>query len=247
MKKYIPNSLTSLNLFCGVLSILLITREEYTIATYFFLSSLIFDFFDGFTARILKVKSNLGLQLDSLADIVSFGIAPALIIYNLMFKALTSENYSYKLFLIGDTNIPIKATFSFILAVYSGIRLAKFNIDSRQSDSFIGLPTPANSIFIYSLPLILIYYPNSFFAEIITSYTFLLVLTLTLSFLLVAEIRLFSLKIKDLSLKKNKFIFIFLLTTLILISWLKLLSIPLIVIIYIVISIIQNILEAKEI
>ena len=195
MKKHIPNFLTLLNLFCGCCAIVSILEGQYTEGAIFIGVSLIADFFDGYAARYFKVSSPLGLQLDSLADMVSFGVVPGIIIYSLLSVSFVSGNN------IGSNSeeIPyllslnIKAIPAFIVTMFSCLRLAKFNLDTRQTQSFIGLNTPSNTTFYIGLMLIAEY--NSFgLAHFVSNPVFLYSLIPISSYLLIAEIPMFSMK-----------------------------------------------------
>ena len=221
MTRYIPNFITCLNLFCGCISIVCAFNERLDLAAYFIFAGAVFDFFDGLTARMLKAYSELGKQLDSLADVVSFGVAPAAIMYKLLLATTNSTSGEFI------------ACSAFILAVFSALRLAKFNIDTRQSDSFIGLPTPANAIFISSLAL-------SNITQLIENMFFLLAVVIIFSYLLVSNIQLFSFKIKSFDWRNNKirYIFVFILVSLLLaLQWAGL---AIAMVLYIFLSIINN-------
>jgi CDP-diacylglycerol--serine O-phosphatidyltransferase len=232
VKANIPNLFTCLNLFSGCLGIVAVFNSYLEYASYFIALAAFFDFLDGFAARMLKVKSEIGVQLDSLADMVSFGLLPAVIIFHLI--SLTAVSY----------DLPEQASYlAFLISIFSALRLAKFNIDSRQSDSFIGLPTPANAILIGSFPLILQQLPSN---HPILPYTllnplFLLALTALMSYLMIAEIPMFSLKVKDFSWQHNKIRFIFVGTAILLFAFFQFIAIPFIIAAYIGLSIINPI------
>lgn len=179
----------------------------------------IFDFFDGFAARMLKVSSPIGKELDSLADLLTFGFLPAALI----FQMLRQENLA-----------PWVPYLAFLIAVFSALRLAKFNVDTRQSTSFIGLPTPANALFLSSFPIILLH--SDLPLDFIQTPWFLLSCTFLFSYLLVAELPLFALKFDSFSWANNKLKYIFLITSVLLIIGLKFVAIPLIIILYIILS-----------
>ncbi|NQU81137.1 MAG: CDP-alcohol phosphatidyltransferase family protein [Bacteroidetes bacterium] len=235
--KHIPNFITSLNLVCGILSIIMMIEGKIIPAFYFILLAAVFDFLDGLSARILDAYSDVGKQLDSLADMVSFGVAPAL----LMFYYI---KYSFLLHQSGfaiETSAwhEIIVLYSAILiAVASGFRLAKFNIDPNQSFTFSGLPTPANAILIASAGLVIFSpdFPESLRTFILDPYL-LFVSTLVLSFLLVCKIPMFSLKFKDYKPANNITRYIFLLISFALLIIFKVIAIPAIIIIYILISV----------
>lgn len=189
MKKHIPNFLTSMNLFIGCIGILQVVLHGAEYGLTFIIIAAVFDFLDGFAARLLKVSSPIGKELDSLADMVSFGVLPAII----MFKMLQEANHSFEY-------LPY---LGLIIAVFSALRLAKFNIDTRQTDQFIGLPTPANALFIAGLP---------FFNDLLVQYQLpsltanswmLSSITVLFSFLLVSELKLIALKFKNFGFKEN--------------------------------------------
>jgi CDP-diacylglycerol--serine O-phosphatidyltransferase len=184
MKKHIPNALTSLNLFFGALSIIAsLVKKDLEMAAIFIGVAAILDFFDGFIARALKANSEIGKQLDSLADCISFGLAPTFIFYQ-----LTNTEIDFN-------HIQLIAFVPFIIAVFSAIRLAKFNIDTRQTDSFIGVPTPANALFIAAIPFAIKqnYFDCSFLFQ---NHWFLVVFPFVSAYLLVSELPLFALKFK---------------------------------------------------
>jgi CDP-diacylglycerol--serine O-phosphatidyltransferase len=217
IKKHIPNAITCANLFSGCIGIVYAFNGALEMAAYFVLLSGIFDFFDGFAARLLHVKSNIGKELDSLADMVSFGFLPGVV----MFQLLTASN----------ANSVYLPYFGFIITVFSALRLAKFNIDTRQTEDFIGLNTPMNTLFIVSLPFIQKNYPS-----IIGSAPLLIGLIIVLSWLLVSEIKIFSLKFSSFAWQKNKIKYIFLILSALLIIFLNFLAVPLILILYICLS-----------
>lgn len=231
MKKSIPNAITCLNLFTGCVAIYIAFQGNLEFAAYLVFVAAIFDFLDGMVARLLNAYSEIGKQLDSLADMVSFGVLPGVIMFKLMQQSAnadpTTSIYEVEL-------LPFSA---FIIIIFSALRLAKFNIDTRQTTSFIGVPTPANTLFIAALPLII---GNDQFnlSGYILNYYGLLVLSLILSYLLIAEIPLFALKFKNLSWKDNAVRFIFLLISIALLFILKFAAIPIIIILYVLLSVV---------
>lgn len=232
IKKNIPNLITLGNLTCGLLSILFAFEGNLALAGALIFYGAILDFFDGFAARLLKVNSEIGKQLDSMADMVTFGVAPGILMYQLI--AMTNENQ------LGISHELTISLIAFLIPIFSAIRLAKFNIDTRQIRSFIGLPTPAAAIFIASLPIIRAKYYTNFSLEL------LIVSTVILSILLVAELPLFSLKISKGETLKNQLNIIriaFLISSVILLFILKFAAIPFIVILYIFLSIINNLIK----
>lgn len=196
--RHIPNTVTCLNLFSGCIACVMAFEAKYEWAMGFIILSAIFDFFDGMLARMLHAYSNMGKELDSLADDVSFGVVPALLVFSLF------KEVKYPSFLVGvEEYIPFLA---FIIAVFSALRLAKFNVDERQTSSFVGLPTPANALFWGSL----IVGSHEYLISDSFNAVCLLILVVVFSYLLVAEIPMFSLKFKNLTWKDNKVSFVFL-------------------------------------
>lgn len=220
MKKHIPNAITCANLFSGCIGIVFAFKGELQTAACFVVLSGVFDFFDGFAARLLQVKSAIGKELDSLADMVSFGFLPGVV----MFQLLKTSDYT-------SEYLPY---LGFILTVFSALRLAKFNIDTRQTEDFIGLNTPMNTLFIVSLPFIQTNHP-----VLIGSTLLLLGITALNSWLLVSEIRLISLKFSSTNWAQNKFKWLFLILSAVFIIALKFVSIPFILILYISLSLIH--------
>ncbi len=227
MKKHIPNAITCTHLFSGCIGIFFAFRGELNYAAYAVFTAAFFDFLDGMAARLLKVHSEIGKQLDSLADVVSFGVLPSAIIFNL-FNAQSVSPTSLIWWHFG----------AFFIAVFSALRLAKFNVDTRQTNSFIGLPTPASAMLSASFPLI-INQGNASFTSIILSHQFLNSFIFFNCWLLVAELPLLSLKFKNLSLKENIFRYILLFFGAVCLVIFKFAAIPVIIIFYIILSIIQ--------
>ncbi|MBN8578929.1 MAG: CDP-diacylglycerol--serine O-phosphatidyltransferase [Cytophagales bacterium] len=213
--RHLPNALTCANLVCGCLGILNLFGGSQPTA-YFIWAAVGFDFLDGFAARGLKVSSPIGKELDSLADVVSFGVLPSLAMFQWI--GLTTQT----------EYIPFVAL---LLAVFSALRLAKFNVDQNQSESFIGLPTPANALFISALPFL----PNALTASVFSLYG-LLSITLLFSWLLVAPIHLFALKFKNFTWRDNQVRFTFLMLSVLLLVLLKAGALPLIILMYVGLS-----------
>lgn len=255
----IPNLITASNMLCGVFAIILAFAGRIDIAPYFIFLAAVLDFFDGFIARILKQQGELGKQLDSLADMISFGLAPGIIIFRILiinyddhFSVFSGDLYRNWLNSLSDLNatafIPLAAL---IIPFFSLFRLAKFNIDTRQSESFIGLPTPANTIFFMAFPLLLAQYggttgwEHDLILELIQPVV-LIPIIVVMSLLLVSELPLFALKFKHFKWKGNEIRFIFLISCGILISTLLIWSIPIIVLLYLLLSFIQHILRKNR-
>lgn len=236
--KQIPNLLTLGNLFSGTLATIFAVQGNFGATAIFVVLGIIFDFFDGFAARLLKVSGELGKQLDSLADMVTSGVAPGIVMFQLLGNKNKYSNELLDFSFIFQNEINYIQYLGLLLTLGSCYRLAKFNIDTRQSDSFIGLPTPAMSLFIVSLPLIPEYSNIEFVQTILSNNFFLIVITVLLTYLMNAEIPLFSLKFKNYNISNNKIKYIFLLVSLGLIVGLQFLAVPLIIIIYVLFSLI---------
>jgi CDP-diacylglycerol--serine O-phosphatidyltransferase len=252
MKKHIPNLLTLGNLFCGTIATILAVQGDFVTAGLFVVIGIFLDFFDGFAARLLNVSGELGKQLDSLADMVTSGVVPGIIMFNLLyqssFKNLDTQFIDQGISPVIISNDYILSWTSYIgllLTLGAGYRLAKFNIDTRQSESFIGLPTPAMSLFVISLPLIQEYATNAWVQDLISNNYFLIAVTLVLTYLMNAEIPLFSLKFKEYALKNNLVKYLFLVTSLLLIVTLNFISIPIIIILYVLLSVVQEFYRRK--
>lgn len=281
IKRLIPNLFTAGNLVGGILAIVFTLTGSIELAPYCIFCSAILDFLDGFMARLLKVPSELGKQLDSLADMVTFGVAPGIIVYVMLFSAvipIETNNFSY--FQDPDISVYISDTiiggeiidqnstsisvirfgwlkfipyFAFIIPVFALFRLAKFNLDTRQSDAFIGLPTPAMTLFFAVLPLLQISATNELLngvilmdswqfqaCMLISNPLFLVLSAFIFSILMVVELPLFALKFKHFKFKGNEIRYIFLITAIILLATLFFWAIPLIIILYVILSLINN-------
>ena len=201
--RHIPNFLTSLNLAAGFFAIIYAANGDIIIASWLILAAMIFDFSDGFSARLLKAYSAIGKEMDSLADVVSFGVAPALIIYNLLRDSLSvvvapASSGSQEIILTVIVFLPV------VMPACAALRLAKFNIDSSQTTSFKGLPTPASALAVISLVIAANYSDSSLLKSFTGSPVALDVFTVVLSLLMVSRIQLLSLKVKNLKLKGNE-------------------------------------------
>ena len=239
IKKHIPNILTLLNLLCGCIAIVFISKLRFDLAFYFVCLGIFFDFFDGFFARKFGVAGPLGVQLDSLADMVTSGVAPGYVMYQLLsfdgsFMQITNDLSFFQVSFLG-----------FIITLGACYRLANFNIDTRQSDSFIGLPTPANALFIMSLPLVIEECHFLTLSELLNIKWVLLAITLLSAYVMNAEIPLFSLKIKNFSFQKYKLQIGFLVLSIVMIATLQYLAIPLIIMTYVLLSVGNNMLAKK--
>ncbi len=237
MKKYIPNFLTLLNVLSGSLAVVFALKNDWEVMALLVLAGLIFDFLDGMSARALKVESKLGLQLDSLADMVTFGLVPGIVMYQLI-----GMSFGVSRGVLPDAGagtLPLSSVlpyFGFAITLASAYRLARFNIDERQATSFIGLPTPANALLVVSLPMILLFNGSDALNRIILNPWFLIAQTALSSYLLNAPIALFSLKFKNWGFRDNALRYIFLFVSLICIGTMKFLSVPMIILIYLLIS-----------
>lgn len=212
--RHIPNTITCMNLLCGCIAISLSMQGHPETAAYFIFVAALFDFLDGMSARLLQAYSELGKQLDSLADVVSFGVAPGTIVYSMLVSNLGDNNLAYVAFLI---------------PVFSALRLAKFNIDTNQKEDFIGLPTPAMGIFVASLPLA--------YEQVRSPYLFALIILL--SGMMVSPLPLFSLKFKSLQWSANLYRYILLILAAVLFSLFNFAAIPAIVFLYVLLSVIR--------
>lgn len=235
MKKHIPNLITFGNLFAGSIACLYAFQADFLWAFIFMFIGIFFDFFDGMAARILDVKSELGLQLDSLADMVTSGLVPGIVMFHLIGKSVNPD-FSFQEF--DFASIDVVALFGFLITLGSAYRLAKFNIDTRQTDAFIGLPTPANAIFITSLALSIERLP---FLQNVYILCFISILSY---YILNAEIKLIALKFKNLNFKENWYRFLLILVSIALIISLQFLAVPIIIAFYIILSIIISKKEA---
>jgi len=258
----IPNTITCGNLLCGCLALVKAFEGDLVWAAYLVGIAVVLDFMDGFLARLLNVSSPIGKDLDSLADMVTFGVVPGVIVFQL-FNLLPSGEVdvtSYYTFLFTPHFL---RNLSFLIPIFSAIRLARFNNDTRQAESFIGLPTPANAIFFSSLPLVgkqiseqlakdynpfelLIKVSSDPVLALLMNPWFLLALVILFSALLVAPIRFFALKFKSFGWKGDEIRFIFLGMAAGLIAWLQFVGIPLVIVLYILMSIIHNLVARSS-
>ena len=240
MIKQIPNIITSLNLLCGCVAIMFAVSGDLVSASFFAFAGIFLDFFDGLAARVLNAQSQVGLQLDSLADVVTSGVLPGIVMVQLLSEALTGTSLDITaIFSSTSNNTSIESYLPFtglLIAVASGYRLAKFNVDTRQTTSFIGLPVPANTLLILSLPLILSFQAGQQITEVILTPWFLIIITLVSCVLLNAEIPLFGLKFKTWNFKDNAVRYLFLIASILLLVVLKFIAIPIIIFLYILVS-----------
>ncbi len=219
MKRHIPNILTICNLICGALAVITAYHSDYTNTLILIILSAVFDFLDGAMARLLKAYSPMGKELDSLADVISFGFVPSMIAYSLL-KQNMGDSYAF----VG-----------LMIVAFSALRLAKFNIDERQTTSFIGLPTPANAIFWAGLS----FSYSDFFSK---NVYITLVLVAVMSYMLVCELPMFSLKFKNLRFGDNKLQYTIILLSILFVVLLQWEAIPVIIVCYIIISIVRAVI-----
>ncbi|WP_406684208.1 CDP-alcohol phosphatidyltransferase family protein [Seonamhaeicola sp. MEBiC1930] len=248
MKRYIPNALTLLNLFCGSIAVIFAVNDNLVTASFFVFFGIFFDFFDGFAARKLNVQSEIGLQLDSLADVVTSGLVPGIIMYKLLSLSIGSFSESFAPFyertetmLWVGGKILILPILGLAITLASAYRLAKFNVDTEQQSYFKGLPTPANALLILSLPLILEFQNSDAINAIILNKWFLIAVTILSCWLLNSGIKLFALKFKSWGFKENATRYIFIMLCAVLIIVLQFSAIPLVILLYIIMSVLDNI------
>ena len=228
LKQHIPNAITCGNLVSGCLSILFLTQNMPIKAALMIFIAGLFDFLDGFSARLLHVHSPIGADLDSLSDVVSFGVAPGFILYYLM-------RHAHELPILTLFNINMLPCLAFLLPVFSAIRLAKFNIDDTQKTSFWGLPAPGMAIFIASLPLALAQMGH--LKDGALGYWACLVIALIFSFMMVSHLRFFSFKMKSVKWKGNEVRWIFLIIAVVGFLAFRFVALPFVMVLYILLSI----------
>lgn len=239
MKRHIPNMLTCCNLISGCIATYFAFEQQFDFALYFIIIGAVFDFFDGFVARLLHVSSPIGKELDSLADDITFGFAPAAIVYSMLYIHLVNWR-------VGEGPVPSEVArylhyAAFVMAAFSALRLAKFNLDERQTSSFIGLPTPANALFWSSFAFAthvahVHCFPHQFMV------IFCLLGIVISSWLLVAELPMFALKFKNFSLRDNYIRYIFVLLSIVLLAVGGLTYIPFVIAAYILLALVYNLI-----
>lgn len=221
--RHIPNFITLLNLLTGVLGIIAVLDGQVLQAATFVLIAAAFDFLDGLLARLLKVQSGIGKELDSLADVVSFGVLPGIVLFQMT---------------LGETQLDWLPYLTLIVPMLSAYRLAKFNLDTRQSDRFIGLPTPANALFISTLPHLAVLWPK--IGIWLTSPIFLVGIAWIFSILLISEIPLIALKFKHFRFSGNQFRFLLVGLSVLIFAFFQLAGIPLIILSYLLLSVVEK-------
>ena len=227
-KKHIPNTITCGNLVCGCIATHFAFQGAYSLALTFIIAGAVFDFFDGFVARLLHVSSPIGKELDSLADDITFGFAPSAMLYHLLTTVPAAGIHP-----LVDTYLPYAA---FVMAALSALRLAKFNLDERQATGFIGLPTPANALFWGAL----IVGTSTWWTAQPLAWAMLLALCLFSSWILVSEVPMFALKFKTYGLAGNKLRYGFILLSAALLIWLGWTGFSAVIICYVLLSILSN-------
>ena len=233
-------------MFCGGIAVLFAVHNNFVISAFFVFLGIFFDFFDGLLARKLNVQSELGVQLDSLADMITSGLVPGIIMFKLI--AMVSDQPDFasvnnewnSIFNWSTLKLAPLALIGLFITLASGFRLAKFNIDEDQQSYFKGLPTPANTLLIISLPLILEFQNSDFINSIILNKWFLISLTLLSCYLLNSNIKLFALKFKDYSFKGNAIRYIFILLSSVTLIVFQFAAIPLIILLYIILSLLNK-------
>ncbi len=246
VKRYIPNFVTLLNMFCGCIAVVFAINNNFVLAAFFVFLGIFFDFFDGLLARKLNVQSELGVQLDSLADMITSGLVPGIIMFKLISLvseqidlANLSEEWNTFFNWSGFKLAPL-ALVGLLVTLASGYRLAKFNIDEDQQSYFKGLPTPANTLLIISLPLIIEFQNSDFINAVILNKWFLIGLALFSCYMLNSNIKLFALKFKNYSFKGNAIRYIFMLLSVVSLIIFQFVGIPLIILLYILLSLLNK-------
>lgn len=242
--KHIPNFLTSLNLLSGCLALVMIAIGDPLAAAYLVIAAAVFDFLDGFAARLLNATTPIGGDLDSLADMVTFGVVPGMMLLHYLLENLG-------LSIDGISNFverPILLV-PFLVPIFAALRLAKFNVDTRQTDSFRGLPTPASALWVISIPLIIEFMPFHIWWEpesVIVDKWFIIGSAIGLSALMVSDIVLLAMKFKSFGWKGNELRFIFLIISVVLLIILRPVAIPIILSLYLLLSVINNLFLVKK-
>jgi CDP-diacylglycerol--serine O-phosphatidyltransferase len=246
LKRHIPNAVTLLNLLSGCIALIFAVYGNFIVAAGFVFLGIFFDFFDGLLARKLNVQSPLGIQLDSLADLVTSGVVPGIIMFKLISLTVDAPDYlKYNdnwnsIFHWQAFKMSVLPLIGLFIPLASAYRLAKFNLDEDQQTYFKGLPVPANTLLILSLPLILEYQNSDLMNSIIINKWFLIGLTLLSCYLLNSKIKLFALKFKDWSFKANATRYIFLIVSLVMLIVLQFAAIPLVIALYIIFSLLDR-------
>jgi CDP-diacylglycerol---serine O-phosphatidyltransferase len=244
--QHIPNTITCLNLLCGCLAVIAALSGEPLTGAFLIIFGAVLDFFDGFAARLLKVSSPIGKELDSLADVVTFGLAPGLILLQ-SYVACLHHDVEPNINRYVPTSLEFLVEyplliFPLLIPIFSALRLAKFNVDERQTMGFRGLPTPASALWCISVPLIQWYTPSYLpdMSSVVGSFAFIIASSIGLSALMVSDIPLMAMKFKSYSWKGNQLRFGFLISAMLLLIILQTVALPVILLLYVLVSIIQN-------
>jgi CDP-diacylglycerol---serine O-phosphatidyltransferase len=235
-KRHIPNFITALGLLSGCLSIVYSSRENLKLAVIFILVAALFDFVDGWVARLLNSISDFGKQLDSLSDVISFGVAPSFIMYKLMIYSLVESSSQFNI----EASTPAQTILlfsTFLIAVFAALRLAKFNIDITQKESFRGLPTPASALFVAALGYLIDQKDFSLESTVLKPW-FLALFIFVICWLMVSKIPMFSLKFKSYGIRENLLRYLLLLFAIILIVAFGVPGIIPVILLYILLSLI---------
>ena len=251
MKRHLPNLITLLNLFCGAMAVLFAVQNQFVAVALFVGLGVLFDFFDGFVARALKVQSELGLQLDSLADMVTCGLVPGIVMFKLLSNAIDTPeseviatwNSGVQLYGLEHSYLPL---LGLCITLASAYRLATFNLDEDQQSYFKGLPTPANTLLIISFPLIMEFQHSSFVASLIINPWFLVALTVLSCYLLNSKVKLFALKFKVWSFQPNAIRYSFLVLSLVLLILFHFVAVPMIILLYVGLSLVDTYVLKNE-
>jgi len=236
----VPNILTLINLFSGCLAVVFIFNFHIELVPYCVAVSLVADFFDGFAARLFKTSSDIGKQLDSLADVVSFGLVPGLVLFQMLYQNYTTGSEFYS-----SAKIYLYSSPAFLITLFAALRLAKFNVDTRQTNGFLGLATPAATAFIIGMLLIL--NNNSFgLGAIVFDKLVIYAIILVVSALMVAEIPMFAFKFKSFGWKGNEIVYLFIILSAVLLFTLKFAAVSVIVILYVLVSVIKDAFEKSK-
>ena len=239
----VPNIITTLNLISGCISISMAIQGNYEIAAYLILLSAVFDFLDGMSAKLLNAVSSFGKVYDSIVDIVSFGVAPSILMYQIMVMSLT---YSDSTFNLESANFKenIIILSSFLLTVFAGIRLARFTADTKERDYFRGMPTPASAIIISSLSIVLFTSEISTLQEFILDSNRLLILNICISILMVLNVPMLKMKFSNFRIKENLIKYIIIISSIVLLIVFQFAGIPLIILLYIILSIFNTLIKS---
>ena len=242
LKKIIPNLFTSLNFLCGCLAAYLAFKNLFEAAFLMVFLGAFFDLFDGFFARLLGAESEFGLQFDSMADLITSGLVPGVVMYNLFLENGVRElDFSMTILQSNFTfSFAPYALIGFLIPLAAGIRLARFNIDEEQQFEFKGLPAPANALFIVALPLLVEHPLFESIKPIITSYTTLLIITLISAIMMNIRLPLFSFKIKSLSFQEYRFQLVMFLLSFPIFYFFNWAAVPLLILIYLILNVIRS-------